>query len=110
MGRMTLREVCGTCGVSRRAVQGYEKVGLVSPSGKNARGYLLYDEGAQERIRQIRLLQQIGFQVKEIKEMLDAPCEVRTDALKRQLGKLREEETNIGILISRVSQMIEDNN
>ncbi len=107
MGSMTLREVCGACGVSRRAVQGYEKAGLVSPSGRNERGYLLYNEDEQERIRQIRLFQQIGFQVKEIRGLLDAPCDVRKDALKRQLGKLREEEKNIGILINKVSQMIE---
>ena len=30
---MTLREVCDTLAVSRRAVQGYEKAGLVSAVG-----------------------------------------------------------------------------
>ena len=38
---MTLREVCDSYGVSRRAVQGYEKAGLISASQKNERGYLL---------------------------------------------------------------------
>ena len=42
MAEMTLRELCDSLGVSRRAVQGYEKAGLVSPEGKNERGYLLY--------------------------------------------------------------------
>ena len=37
----TLHEVCEAFGVSRRAIQGYEKAGLVSASGKNERGYLL---------------------------------------------------------------------
>lgn len=44
MAEMTLRELCDSLGVSRRAVQGYEKAGLVSPEGKNERGYLLYSE------------------------------------------------------------------
>lgn len=35
---MTLREVCNKTGVSRRAIQGYEKVGLVLSSGKNKYG------------------------------------------------------------------------
>lgn len=35
MKEMTLREVCESANVSRRAVQGYEKAGLVSASGKN---------------------------------------------------------------------------
>ena len=38
MAEMTLRELCDSLGVSRRAVQGYEKAGLVSPEGKNERG------------------------------------------------------------------------
>lgn len=38
MKDMTLREVCSTIGVSRRAVQGYEKEALVSATGKNSRG------------------------------------------------------------------------
>lgn len=63
---MTLREVCDTLKVSRRAVQGYEKAGLVCASGKNRYGYLIYDEHAQERIRQIKLFQQLGFTLKEM--------------------------------------------
>lgn len=47
---MTLREVCDTYGVSRRAVQGYEKAGLISASQKNERGYLLYDMTEQEQL------------------------------------------------------------
>lgn len=58
---MTLREICAAANVSRRAVQGYEKAGLVKPSGKTKRGYLIYDEKTQERIRKIKLYQELGF-------------------------------------------------
>ena len=34
MDDLLLRELCRLTGVTRRAVQGYEKEGLVSPSGK----------------------------------------------------------------------------
>lgn len=40
MNSMTLREVCDSLGISRRTVQGYEKEGLVAPTGKTERGYL----------------------------------------------------------------------
>lgn len=62
---MTLREVCDAFEVSRRAVQGYEKEGLVSASERNERGYLLYDKTEQEKIRQIKFYQQLGFKLKE---------------------------------------------
>ena len=40
---MTLHELCDAFGISRRTVQGYEKLGLVRATGRNPRGYLLYD-------------------------------------------------------------------
>ena len=58
---ITLREVCENVGVSRRAVQGYEQAGLVTPTGKNKRGYLLYSAEEQEKIRQIKFFQEMGF-------------------------------------------------
>ena len=51
---MTIREISDTFGVSRRAIQGYEKAGLLSSvSGKNNHGHLLYDEAVQEQIKRI---------------------------------------------------------
>ena len=87
----TLSEVCSVLKVSRRAVQGYENAGLVSATGKNKYGHLLYDEEAQRRIKQIRLLQQLGFKVKEIKEIIDAPDEVLRKAVERQIESLKAE-------------------
>ena len=84
----TLSEVCSVLEVSRRAVQGYENAGLVSATGKNKYGYLLYDEDAQRRIKQIKLLQQLGFRVKEIKDIIDAPAEVAAEAIKRQIEQM----------------------
>ena len=84
----TLSEVCSVLEVSRRAVQGYENAGLVSATGKNKYGHLLYDEEAQRRIKQIRLLQQLGFRVKEIKDIIDAPAEVAAEAIKRQIKQM----------------------
>lgn len=109
MDNMTLREVCGAFGVSRRAVQGYEKAGLLSPSGRSERGHLLYDGKAQERIRQIKLFQQIGFSLKEIGDVIDAPLAFRKEALMKQLERLREEEKSIEILIAKVHRMLERN-
>ena len=87
----SLSEVCSVLEVSRRAVQGYENAGLVSATGKNKYGHLLYDEEAQWRIKQIRLLQQLGFRVKEIKDIIDAPEEVLRKAVERQIESLEAE-------------------
>lgn len=105
---MTLREIGDTFGVSRRAVQGYEKAGLVSPSGKNERGYLLYNETLQDRIRQIKLFQQMGFTIKEIKNMIDAPNDILKAVLEKQAKKLKEQKENTEILIAEIYRLIEN--
>ncbi len=105
---MTLREIGNTFGVSRRAVQGYEKVGLISASGKNERGHLLYDEVSQERIRRIKLFQQMGFTVKEIRDIIDAPDDILKAVLENQAKKMKEQIDNMEIMIGEVYGLIKN--
>lgn len=107
MKEMTLREMCDFTKVSRRAVQGYEKAGLVFASGKSERGYLLYDVRAQERVRQIKFLQQLGFTIKEIQNLIDAPKDVLKAVLEDQIEKLKEKKIHMERLISQAYELIE---
>ena len=91
----TLHEICDAVGVTRRAVQGYEKAGLVGATKRNKYGHLLYDEESQKRIAQIKLYQQLGFKVREIKEFIDAPGAVVKAVLERQVLRLKEERTQM---------------
>ena len=91
MNELTLKEVCNKYGISRRAIQGYEKACLVSATRKTERGYLLYDELSQDRITKIKLFQDMGFSIKEICEIIDAPPSVIRSSLENQLMKLKEE-------------------
>lgn len=102
----TLREVCEAYGVSRRAVQGYEKAGLVAASGRNERGHLLYDEKCQERIQQIKLYQQLGFKVREIKELFHASDSDLKEALEIQVVRLSDEKREKEILIEKAYALI----
>ena len=105
---MTLREICVAAGVTRRAVQGYEQAGLVSPTGKTPRGYLLYDIDSQERIKQIRLYQQLGFSIKEIKAIIDSDSGIKRKALEERIKCLREEGENIETLIDKAYELIDN--
>ena len=104
---MTIRKICDTFGVSRRAIQGYEKAGLIFASGKNERGHLLYDEAAQERIKQIKFFQQAGFSIKEITNIIEAPNSTLKPALEERLQKLKEEKKTIELLIDQILKLIE---
>lgn len=104
--QQTLRQMCAELKVSRRAVQGYEKEGLVTPSGRNKYGYLLYGEPERERIRLIHFYQQMGFPLKEIKHLLDAPDSVKKSALQAQMEKLEAEHTRLLELIQQAKEYI----
>lgn len=92
MGKMTLRELYLAQGIPRRAVQGYEKHGLIRPSGRNDRGHLLYSESTQARIAEIRQFQRFGFTLREIEKLIDAPASTVVMALVRAIAVMEQEQ------------------
>lgn len=107
MGELTLRQVCEKEGIPRRAIQGYEKLGLVRASGRNERGYLLYDDAAMERIVEIRQYQRFGFQLREICDLIDAPVAVKKAALECQEKLLLEKRSQLAQDIEQISAIID---
>lgn len=106
MKRMTLKEVCNYVGVTRRAVQGYEKARLVTSIGKNKYGYLLYDDTGIEKIKMVKQYQGFGFSVKEIKKLLAVTESEYVDLLERQLLKMRVDLQKMQANIEVLEQMI----
>ncbi|MGM9913476.1 MerR family transcriptional regulator [Floccifex sp.] len=106
MKDLTLKEVCTQLNISRRAIQGYEKEQLVKPSGKNNRGYLLYDQETIKRIKQIKLFQDMGFSLKEIKNIIDDSGTELKDALLKRKEKLNQEIIKNESMIQIIEQML----
>ena len=75
----------------------------MSPTDKNKYGHLLYDEAALHRARMIKFMQRLGFKLKEIKEVIDAPSDVIKEALQRRIKELEIE-------ISQMQQIIQEAN
>jgi DNA-binding transcriptional MerR regulator len=59
-------------GKSVRALHLYEELGLLSPTTRSLGGFRLYDESALTRIRWIELLQESGFTLHQIQDLLKA--------------------------------------
>ena len=103
----TLRELCEHTGVSRRAIQGYEKAGLMSAAARNERGYLLYDAKAQDRVRMIKLLQNLEFSIREIAELDNrSKDEVRRE-VDAHILRLRQRKVEIDEYIDQAYELIE---
>ena len=107
MTEMTLREVCLSIGVTRRAIQGYEQAKLVSATRRTPSGYLLYDDFARTRIKEIKLYQDMGFSLKEIQQIIDAPAEVKKPALIHRKNMLHDDIEHFNKMITFIEQMID---
>ena len=106
MGVLLLREICELTGVTRRAVQGYEKEGLVKPSSKNKQGYLLYDQEAVVRIKEIKLFQERGFSLKEIKSFETLSREDYKFKLTQQVSELDKLQSQLEIVALQIQTII----
>ena len=85
MKKLTLRELCNECKVSRRAVQGYMGRKLIQNSGKTNRGYLLFDEETAKKTKQIKALQNYGFTLDEIEKYYLSDTETQKKMLKKSM-------------------------
>ncbi|MBQ1482793.1 MAG: MerR family transcriptional regulator [Erysipelotrichaceae bacterium] len=95
--KVSLRQIREKTGISRKAIQGYEKHGLIKASGKDRYGHLLYEEAALKKIIRIRFFQKLGFTVSEIGDFIGFPDEAlmkilnkRKDELKKKIVKLKK--------------------
>ena len=67
------KDVCEMTGATRRALQGFNEIGLLKPSKIAENGYWFYDEEAIEKLRQILSFQDLGYTRAEIAEILADP-------------------------------------
>ena len=106
---MSLRHIREEIGVSRKAIQGYEKHGLIKPCGKDKYGHLLYDEETVKRIIRIRFFQKMGFKVSEIKKFIDKPNEEIMSILKAKRDSLNEELVRFAKLLCAIDDLLDTN-
>ena len=107
MDELLLREVCELVGVTRRAIQGYEKSGLVAATGKNKMGHLLYDKTAVDTIKEIKRYQDCGFSLTEIKNLKSMSQTEQRQVLESKIQFLETELNRINNSISFLESYLE---
>ena len=80
----SISQVAKLTGVSIRTFQYYDEIGLLKPSELTAAGYRMYDDNTLQTLQQILLFKELGFPLKEIKEILEKPDFDRIAAFKKQ--------------------------
>lgn len=103
-----ISEVCKITGVTRRTLQEYNKIGLLTPTSTTEGGYWLYDDAKIRELMFIQMLRAAKYSRKEIKEILDDPDEKLTlELMHDAIHKLEEEKIRLDEEKKRVEEMIE---
>jgi DNA-binding transcriptional MerR regulator len=107
MGTYQVNEVARMAGVSVRTLHHYEAIGLLTPSGRTASGYRLYDDDALLRLQQIVIGRELGLPLEEIRRSLDDPKFDRRRALLQQRQQLKERSEHTARMIRAVDRALE---
>ncbi|WP_414829978.1 MerR family transcriptional regulator [Alteromonas sp. H39] len=90
---MTVNEIATSLATTADTVRYYTRLGLVTP-GKSDNGYKFYSNSDQSRLRFILSARQLGFSVKDIKQILQEADHGKSACpLVRKLIKTRLDET-----------------
>ena len=70
---MNVGEVAALAGVTVRTLHHYDRIGLLSPSGRTSAGYRQYSPADLDRLHQVLLYRELGFPLEEVATLLDDP-------------------------------------
>ena len=68
---MKIGELAARTGMAASAIRFYEQSGLLPPASRGANGYRVYDEAAEERLRQIQLARRLGFSLEDMRATIE---------------------------------------
>jgi DNA-binding transcriptional MerR regulator len=77
-------EVAALAGVTVRTLHHYDRIGLLSPSGRTASGYRRYSAADLDRLHQVLVYRELGFPLEEVATLLDDPDADPMEHLRRQ--------------------------
>lgn len=66
----TVKDVAGMSGISVRTLHFYDETGLLKPASYGENGYRYYEEPQLLMLQQILFYRELGFGLKQIKEIL----------------------------------------
>jgi DNA-binding transcriptional MerR regulator len=104
---MNVGEVAALAGVTVRTLHHYDRIGLLSPSGRSAAGYRQYAPIDLDRLHQVLLYRELGFPLEDIATLLDDPSADPEAHLRRQHVLLRERLERTSAMVAAVEKEME---
>lgn len=103
------REFAEKAKVTVRTLHHYDRLGLLKPFGRTAKGFRLYGENEFARLQQILTLKFIGFSLAQIKKILANQSFVLTETLELQRDVLQQQATRIKSALAAIERAAEIN-
>src|SRR4051812_18721130 len=104
---MNVGEVAALSGVTVRTLHHYDRIGLLSPSGRTAAGYRQYGPADLDRLHQVLLYRELGFPLEEVATPLDDPSADPEAHLRRQHRLLRDRLERTSAMVAAVEKEME---
>ena len=103
---MKIKEAADLVGISVRTLHYYDEIDLLRPSQTSPAGYRIYTEEDLDKLQQILLFREMGFQLSKIKKVLDDPGFSRTKALRMHRQLLLDKRKQLDQMIETVEKTI----
>jgi DNA-binding transcriptional MerR regulator len=104
---MNVGEVAALAGVTVRTLHHYDRIGLLSPSGRTSSGYRQYGPSDLDRLHQVLLYRELGFPLEEVATLLDDPSADPEAHLRRQHRLLRDRLERTSAMVAAVEKEME---
>ncbi|WMT41190.1 MerR family transcriptional regulator [Paenibacillus sp. D2_2] len=102
----TVKQVSLLTGVSVRALQFYDEIGLLRPTRVNDAGYRLYDDDLLEKLQQILFFKELDFTLSEIKAFMDNPQFDKKSVFEKQRGLIQMKCDRLNALLGLLDKLI----
>ncbi len=102
----TVKQVAAVSRVSVRTLHFYDETGLLKPAYHKANGYRVYEEPQLLALQQILFYRELGFELKQIKQILDRADFEKIDALESHRKILQKKLDRTRTLIGTIDKTI----
>lgn len=103
-GKFRAKEFAAKAGVTVRTLHFYDRVGLLPPSERTDSGYRLYGNAELERLEQIVALRFVGFDLDQIKKLLEGPPKPLLVAMRMQRNIIAQEKQRLDLVMNALEQ------
>ncbi|MBS5145538.1 MAG: MerR family transcriptional regulator [Butyricicoccus pullicaecorum] len=103
----TIQELSKLAGISARTLRYYDEIGLLHPSHTTNSGYRIYTTAQIDTLQQILFYRTLGFPLKQIQSMMQAPDFDRLTALEQQRQTLIKEQERLSRLVTTINRTIQ---